>query len=89
MKHILDPYLSGKVIEFDDGSKELIGNYNIPKPDKELDKLVNSYDTLFSIAQEYFNGDTSQWYMIALHNNIVNPFELPVGETIKIPIYEN
>ena len=36
------------------------------------------------IAEEYL-GDGHLWWVIAEYNNIVNPFDVPIGTSIKIP----
>lgn len=39
---------------------------------------------LDKIAQKYYN-DSTYWWLIAIANNIINPFILTAGTTIKIP----
>lgn len=45
-------------------------------------------DRLDLIAYKYYL-DTSYWWVIAMANNIVDPFILTVGTTIKIPNSKN
>ena len=39
------------------------------------------------IAWKYYR-DVNLWWIIAEFNNIINPLEIPVGTTLKIPSYE-
>lgn len=39
------------------------------------------------IAWKYYR-DVSLWWVIAEFNNIINPLEIPVGTTLRIPTYE-
>ena len=39
------------------------------------------------IAWKYYR-DVNLWWVIAEFNNIINPLEIPVGTTLRIPSYE-
>tara|TARA_X000001382_G_scaffold108849_1_gene84840 strand:- start:274 stop:543 length:270 start_codon:yes stop_codon:yes gene_type:complete len=45
---------------------------------------VKEGDSLVSIASRLF-GNAQEWYRIADANEIINPFDLEVGMTLKIP----
>lgn len=57
-------------------------------PNDHVVHVVKSNDNLIHIAFEYY-GDISLWYIIAEKNNwISDPFDLPIGAEIKIPVLE-
>lgn len=51
--------------------------YHIVKPTE-----ANRID---KIAHDYY-GDSSFWWLIAIANNMINPFVLVPGTTIKVPL---
>jgi nucleoid-associated protein YgaU len=50
----------------------------------DLLHIVTQDETLISIAHLYY-GFSKVWYVIADVNNIVNPFELEIGQSLIIP----
>lgn len=44
--------------------------------------------SLMSISGMYYKGDISNWQLIGLLNEIIDPFDLIPGTDIKIPILQ-
>lgn len=84
---IIDPFLSGAVIELTGGERLLVPI--IPRVDtvKVRPYVVQEEDTLLSISSNEFNGNYSVWYYIYLINNLEDPLDLPVGEVINLPVW--
>lgn len=45
---------------------------------------IKEANRLDLIAFNYY-GDSSMWWLIAIANNIIDPFIIPAGLTLKIP----
>ena len=84
----LDPYGNGSIIEFNDGTGDVLverDEYRMPSLTPQAVHTVVPGDTLQSIAYQYY-GDSGYWMAIADINNI--PFEfrdLDEGMQIIIP----
>ena len=68
------------------GVYDLYKKVNIPDKSIELFHRVqpNEADRLDLIAFNYY-GNSSMWWIIAIANNIIDPFIVPAGLTLKIP----
>ncbi|MCU0725837.1 MAG: LysM peptidoglycan-binding domain-containing protein [Planctomycetes bacterium] len=55
-----------------------------PPPSRDLEHLVVKKDTLYSIAAKYY-GDGKLWRVIVQANPDVDPKDLTVGLTLRIP----
>lgn len=84
-----DPYLTGRVIQLSPTERFLSPNLVVKGIEQYKKHLVDSDDTVLSIANQHFNGDTRLWFQIAELNNLSDPLNLPVGEFLKIPDYGN
>lgn len=90
MESIKSPYDSSVVVEYQDGSislepiKEVVATTN-----DDLNYTVKDGDTLQSIAYVHYK-DSGLWYIIALANDIQNPFDINQfypGQLLIIPQY--
>lgn len=85
---VQNPYLDGRIIQFDDGSVELERsetNY-IVNGDERI-HTVQPDETYQSIAFQYY-GDSGYWYSICDANNIIDPLseeEFYEGLELVIP----
>jgi hypothetical protein len=50
-----------------------------------FDHVLTLGERLDTISHKYF-GDPDYWWVIALANRIMDPFTLPVGQRIRIPV---
>ncbi len=87
-------YDSGKVYVLGNGELQLQQaefSYTIKNNDGK--HIVTKSDTLRSLANRYYEGrlenPENYWFIIALVNEIYDPFTLPVGKTIVIPSPDN
>lgn len=90
MASIKSPYDSAIIVEYPDGSISLepIKEEVTPTED-DLNYTVKEGDTLQGIASVYYK-DSGLWYIIALANDIQNPFDIDEfypGQLIRIPQY--
>lgn len=90
MASIKSPYDSAIIVEYQDGSISLepIKEEVTPTED-DLNYTVKEGDTLQGIASVYYK-DSGLWYIIALANDIQNPFDINEfypGQLIRIPQY--
>jgi len=81
-------YEDAVVVVFPDSTKAMVSP--MLAPDKNVVSVpynVKDGDTLFSIANLAY-GDTRAWFTIAEFNfeNIENPFELTLGQTLYLPL---
>lgn len=87
---IKSPYDSSVVIEYDDGSVSLEPlKTSVATTDEDINYTVKEGDTLHGIAYTYYK-DSGLWYIIALANDIQNPFDLTQfypGQLLRIPQY--
>lgn len=86
------PYDNAVLTEYDDGSDPTIdledGFLETIDTTNSVIHTVLDGQTLQNIAYQYYH-DSGLWYLIALANNISNPFsdELFVGQQLTIPNY--
>lgn len=85
----LNPYLTGKIVELSDTDKILLPNLVMVKTDSFFEHLVSEDDTIQSVANRYFNGDTRYFEAICEFNDIEDPISLLPGSVLKIPSYGN
>lgn len=84
---VKDLYTEGYLVKFNEGDtallrKAIILNESI---DDSLHTVIEG-DSLNSIAFNYYNN-SKLWYVIADVNNIQNPFELVIGQSLIIPTH--
>lgn len=87
-----NPYVSGYIIEFENGDQELIRNITEWKgSDNDKYHTVRQSDFIDKIAYDYYQNivENPEWYwwVICDANNIENPLDLSelVGTEIVIP----
>lgn len=80
-----DIYQVGFIIDYIEGDRsiERIPIEHETTTDDFL-HVVKQDETLTSIAHLYY-GFSRSWYVIADTNNIINPFELEIGQSLVIP----
>lgn len=87
MVDIIDPFLSGSVVELSDTEKVLVPRLNFNNITKTRPYVVGEEDTIQDIAAREFGGNVSVWYTIFEINDFEDPLELPIGEIIKLPVW--
>lgn len=85
------PFDDATVITYEDGSGDIsldIEAFDVEKSSDDEIHTVIEGQTLQNIAYQYY-GDSGLWYLIALANDIMNPFsdELYAGKQLRIPNY--
>ena len=84
------PYDNAVINEYDDGTDPTLDldDLELLTPESTIIHTVLDGQTLQNIAYQYYN-DSGLWYIIALANNIQNPFsdELHAGQQLMIPNY--
>ena len=90
MASIKSPYDSAVIVEYPDDSISLESTKKdvVTTPD-DLNYTVKDGDTLQGIANVYYK-DSGLWHIIAIANDIQNPFdenEFYPGQILKIPQY--
>jgi len=76
MASVKSPYDSAVVVEYPDGSISLEPlKEEVAITEDDLNYTVKEGDTLQGIANTYYK-DSGLWYIIALANNIQNPFDI-------------
>lgn len=85
------PFEDATVITYEDGSGDIsldIEAFDVEKSSDDEIHTVIEGQTLQNIAYQYY-GDSGLWYLIALANDIMNPFsdELYAGQQLRIPNY--
>ena len=90
MASIKSPYDLAVVVEYSDGSISLETiKEEVATTADDLNYTVKDGDTLQGIAHVYYK-DSGLWYIIALANNIQNPFDINQfypGQLLRIPQY--
>ena len=90
MASIKSPYDSVVIVEYPDDSISLESTKEtVITTDDDLIYTVKDGDTLQGIANVYYK-DSGLWHIIALANDIHNPFdenEFYPGQILKIPQY--
>ena len=90
MASIKSPYDSAVIVEYPDDSISLESTKEtVVTTDDDLVYTVKDGDTLQGIAHVYY-GDSGLWHIIAIANDIQNPFdenEFYPGQILKIPQY--
>ena len=90
MASIKSPYDSAVIVEYPDDSISLESTKEtVVTTDDDLVYTVKDGDTLQGIANVYY-GDSGLWHIIAIANDIQNPFdenEFYPGQILKIPQY--
>ena len=90
MASIKSPYDSAVIVEYPDDSVSLESTKEtVVTTDDDLTYTVKDGDTLQGIANVYYK-DSGLWHIIALANDIQNPFdenEFYPGQILKIPQY--
>jgi nucleoid-associated protein YgaU len=80
-----DIYNDNFIIDYNEGDRS---RERIPiEHDTTIDDVLHTViqdETLISIADLYYNFSRA-WYVIADVNNIINPFELEIGQSLIIP----
>jgi len=78
-----------RIIRFKD-STEFIEDTSLDSLSVKTQEIyrVREDDTLLSISTQFFQT-TTNWYRIANHNDLVDPFELTIGQLLNIPDIEN
>ena len=84
------PYDNAIINEYDDGTDPTLDldDLELLTPESTIIHTVLDGQTLQNIAHQYYK-DSGLWYIIALANNIQNPFsdELHAGQQLMIPNY--
>lgn len=84
------PYDNAVINEYDDGTDPTLDldDLELSTPEYTIIHTVLDGQTLQNIAYQYYK-DSGLWYIIALANNIQNPFsdELHAGQQLMIPNY--
>ena len=90
MASIKSPYDSAVIVEYPDDSISLESTKEtVVTTDDDLVYTVKDGDTLQGIANVYY-GDSGLWHIIAIANDLQNPFdenEFYPGQILKIPQY--
>jgi nucleoid-associated protein YgaU len=90
MASIKSPYDSVVIVEYPDDSISLESTKEtVITTDEDLNYTVKEDDTLQGIASIFYK-DSGLWHIIALANDIQNPFdenEFYPGQILKIPQY--
>ena len=90
MASIKSPYDSAVIVEYQDNSISLESTKEtVVTTEDDLTYTVKDGDTLQGIANVYYK-DSGLWHIIALANDIQNPFdetEFYPGQILKIPQY--
>jgi len=75
-----------QVVNYDNGNLIVLStpNFNYNISDGDSYHLVEAQDTLEDLANKYYK-DPKLWYVLAVSNIIINPFDLEVGSQLIIP----
>ena len=82
--NIPNPSEQGTIIEYSNGDRQIVPNFEYGNFSEYTSHLVDEDDTILAIANQYYR-DTSGWVLIVEANNILNPVELEVGTMLIIP----
>jgi len=78
-------YSDGYVLEFSSTERALYRNPIQPSLTAEDTRYtIKQGDTLEHISYKFYR-DSKLWYIIADNNNIINPFEMIIGNVLIIP----
>ena len=81
-----DLYSSGYVIKLSDG-RQLLKRVKMaytPTSTRDITHIVKDNDRIWDIAFRYYRNPLL-WKVIADVNDIMNPFELTIGQELTIP----
>lgn len=80
-----NPYSTGFLVKLADDERALYRNKikHTPSP-KDIYHMVTYSDRLDTLAFQYYRN-SKYWWIIADVNDVLNPFELTVGQTLIIP----
>lgn len=80
-----NPFITGYLNEFSDNTPLLLRKQleYVPSPKDQFYVIQMGLD-LTDIAYRFY-GDSKYWFVLVDINNIINPFELVVGDTLIIP----
>lgn len=72
-----------------DGTRTFVKTWRRPSTEEYSNDVFHTVSAgeenrLFLIAYKYYK-DPSLWWVIALHNQIIHPFEVPAGTALRIP----
>ena len=81
----MSAYDNHKIYKFNEGDKNLVRSRFLYKPsiNDRVHEVIEG-DRLDTIAYKFL-GDSKLWYIIADTNDIINPFELEIGQVLIIP----
>lgn len=80
-----NPFITGYIISYKQGDQSL-ERFKLSYKAGDSDKMhtTTDFDTLWNISFDYY-GTSKFWWVIADVNNIMDPFELTVGNNLLIP----
>jgi len=81
----MDLYSQSYIVEFNDNTRALVLQNIRHVTVLYKEHVVVAGETLYIIANRYYQ-DTTDWYVIAEANDIVDPVVLIPGTTLIIPI---
>lgn len=79
-------YSNGYIIDLGDG-RQLLKTDPIqytPSAEKDLTYTFKEGDRIWDLAYRYY-GNSKWWHVITYVNNIVEPFQIPIGTVLLIP----
>ena len=87
---VKSPYDKAIVLDYPDGDYSLESvKTEVAVSEDDSNYTVKDGDTLQGIANQYY-GDSGLWYIIAMANDIINPFDesqFHQGQLLIIPTY--
>lgn len=80
-------YTATRVIDNESNSYyESPNKYSIPEKESDIYITTNkSNENRLDIVSSKLYGTPLQWWIIATANNILDPFDVPLGTTLRIP----
>jgi nucleoid-associated protein YgaU len=81
----MDTYKKAKIFSFSEGDFNLVRTpyHHIPSSEDKVYQVIEG-DRLDTLAFKFYNN-SRLWYILADTNNIINPFELEIGQSLIIP----
>ena len=81
-------YTNTIVVDHENGTYYLDPNVALDTPNGFQEYFAHAEENIFMVANRFYQ-DTSYWYLLAMFSGIVDPFNIPEGTKILLPIYDD